>query len=1094
MKNKIKRFSKGDFRMVQPEIILPESSLVLSIGEGEVYKGSFILKNKNEGDIRGLVYSSSFRMRLDDQGFEGNPVRISYAYDGRGLKPGHVEHGKFTVVCNGGEYSIDFTVIIEKPYIMTNHGKIQNIRDFKNLAMKDFTEAQRLFRSRDFYEVVKYEEPRIRALYDNMRKWSLSEQAMEEFLVGIKQKESIFLTMAKTKRTFRNLKEDTKEIIHFTKNTWGYMQVKVHVEGDFIQIAKKSFSTDDFVGNLFDFGYIIHPEKIHAGNNFGSISFESPYETLTYEIMVADHKDHKEARGEAQLIVATAVKGFLSTMAGRNTIKEWAENTRKELSSLDIYTDNGNIYPLLDAHLHILCGEDNQADSILEDYSKGKHSSGKDTIVYSYYLYLTALVRKTGSHVNRVVEELNKSYMKFPRSWELVCMLVDIDPEYKNYTKRLRALERHFMNGSNQIFLYWQAYSCLLEHPTSLKKLSSFEIQVMNFAVKYGLVTKDIALYTANLATQQRNFDPTLDRILKRMYQLFPDEMILTAVCTHMIRGNRIETDCFKWYEMAVEQDLKIAQLYEYYMMSIDDECVRKEFPKSVYLYFMHGTSLNYKKTALLYANVIKYQDEFGELYAYYRERMERFAWEQLEKRRISETLRIIYKRCCLERDLNEDRMRAIYDICHAYEVKTTHKDIAFILILEPDGTLSEKIPYNQDGTIVNLYNKDDRIIWETRGGRRFIDSIPYDTIRLFFESRFLELCKRYEEEHKQIEKEKEKEELTWNLLKENGADSFDDEDVFKLCSEKISDEGLEEDDFLSFTCYDLFEKGKFDKNTLTYLAEFYCGPTYSMKKIWHAAREFVITTYKLSERIITQMLFSEMMFGEEEMFADYYDGRTYFRLKQAYLAYVSREYVVSCRQVKGCIFNIIAKEYRKEEELADICKIALLKYYSTREMHEELAAMLRNFLRELCEKQLYFAFYLSYPEEWLREVQLYDKTMIEYHAKPGSKVEISYQIKSGDDTQIGYNREVLLPSYENVYIKTFVLFKNETIRYFFTETNGKNVTISDKKTHAPNMIKPIGRYGRLNNMIDMNDDDLKKAMKEFAAEKELSEEIFTAY
>ena len=52
-------------------------------------------------------------------------------------------------------------------------------------------------------------------------------------------------------------------------------------------------------------------------------------------------------------------------------------------------------------------------------------------------------------------------------------------------------------------------------------------------------------------------------------------------------------------------------------------------------------------------------------------------------------------------------------------------------------------------------------------------------------------------------------------------------------------------------------------------------------------------------------MLFSETMFGEEEIFADYYEGRTYFRLKRAYLAYVSREYVVNGRQVKGCIFAV---------------------------------------------------------------------------------------------------------------------------------------------------------------------------------------------
>ena len=80
-------------------------------------------------------------------------------------------------------------------YVMTAYGKVQSTDDFKRLAIKDFSEAQRLFRSREFYEVLKYENPRTFHLYDNMRKWALDEQAMEEFLVGIKQKECIFLTL-----------------------------------------------------------------------------------------------------------------------------------------------------------------------------------------------------------------------------------------------------------------------------------------------------------------------------------------------------------------------------------------------------------------------------------------------------------------------------------------------------------------------------------------------------------------------------------------------------------------------------------------------------------------------------------------------------------------------------------------------------------------------------------------------------------------------------------------------------------------------------------------------------------------------------------
>lgn len=137
----------------------------MRVGEGEMYKGSFSLQNQGEGTIRGLVYPSSFRVRCEEQGFDGNPVNISYTYDGSGLVPGHVEHGKFTIVCNGGEYEVAFTAIIEKPFVMTTYGKVQSLEDFKKLSFRDPAElAEKLFRSRDFYEILKYEDKRIQAL------------------------------------------------------------------------------------------------------------------------------------------------------------------------------------------------------------------------------------------------------------------------------------------------------------------------------------------------------------------------------------------------------------------------------------------------------------------------------------------------------------------------------------------------------------------------------------------------------------------------------------------------------------------------------------------------------------------------------------------------------------------------------------------------------------------------------------------------------------------------------------------------------------------------------------------------------------------
>ena len=78
MKNKIKKFSKGDFRTECPEIVFPETHIRMMIGEGEVYSGSFMIQNQKEGDIRGIVYPSSFRIQCSEQGFEGNPVKVKF--------------------------------------------------------------------------------------------------------------------------------------------------------------------------------------------------------------------------------------------------------------------------------------------------------------------------------------------------------------------------------------------------------------------------------------------------------------------------------------------------------------------------------------------------------------------------------------------------------------------------------------------------------------------------------------------------------------------------------------------------------------------------------------------------------------------------------------------------------------------------------------------------------------------------------------------------------------------------------------------------------------------------------------------------------
>ena len=558
-------------------------------------------------------------------------------------------------MCTGGEYELSFTAIIEKPYVMTSYGKVQSTDDFRKLAVKDFSEAGRLFRSRDFYEILKYENERIFYLYDNMRKWSLGDQAMEEFLVGIKQKECIFLTLQGEGMLFEDVKESTKGTIPLMKNTWGFMPIHIETEGRFLKVNRPDITTEDFVGNNYEVEYLVRPERLHSGRNYGAIRFVTPYETLTYEVEVLQNLEYDENHHVPELLYAQALKEYVGYIGGRIGLDDWVESATEKVAAIRKIETQSEMYQLLQAHIYVIGKKMEEAKWILENYNYNRFAIGKDPITNCYYLYLTALVRGKGPHTDRVLDEIGKTYMRHQDSWFLLYMLLHLDNRYRNPYKKLEVLEQQFEFEVHGVLFYLEAYLCYQEKPTLLKKLGKFEIQVLNFASKYRLITKELALYVANFASQQKAYSEPLFRILERIYEIYDEPMILNTICTLLIKGNKTQNKYFTWYQKAVKAKLKIAKLYEYYMLTLDTERMRGTLPRSIFLYFMHGNSLDYKKAAFLYANLLTYEEGGEEMFLEYREQMFSFTMDQLMKRHITEPLRILYKRFCTEEEMTSE-------------------------------------------------------------------------------------------------------------------------------------------------------------------------------------------------------------------------------------------------------------------------------------------------------------------------------------------------------------------------------------------------------------------------------------------------------
>ncbi|MDR1801280.1 MAG: DUF5717 family protein [Lachnospiraceae bacterium] len=1099
MKNKIQRFSKGDFGNTGRIVRFDETNVVLIVGEGESVKRSLTVKTGNGESIRGLIYASSFRIQFSESGFEGNFVRIDYSYDGKGLPPGHVESGAFTIVCSAGEYSIPFTAIIEKPFVMTSFGKVQNTDEFRKLAMKDYSEAVRFFRSREFYEILKYEDEKIFYLYDNMRKWSLEEESLEEFLVGTKLKEPIFLTCPTEGMLFEDVKEPTKGTLTLIKNTWGYMPIQIEKEGDFLRLSRQELSTDDFVGNAYQAEYVIRPEYLHRGRNFGVLRFVTPYETLTYEVEVLQNNNNTENHHVPELILGQVLKEYISFMAGRMTISQFAERTLKKVNSLLQLKPDDDFFQLLQAHIYVMAGQQEEAKWILENFNYNRFSMGKDPVINCYYLFLTAQIRNDKQHIDRVLNEIGRSYLRHQDSWIILYMLMLLDPFYDALPKRLAALEEYRQYGANQVLFYLEAALCYCQKPALLKKLGEFELQVLNFATKYRVCTKELALLTANFASQCKRFDPSIFRVMVALYNLYPETIVLSTIVTMLIKGDRTDKKYFSWYKKAIEENLKIAKLYECYMMSIDETRVSEALPRSIFLYFLHGNDLPYEKVAFLYANLATYMTDDQTLLLDYREQISSFTMAQLSKRRISEPLGILYKMFLREEDITGDYMDALCDICYSYRVTTKVQGMMSVLIIEKDGTIKQTVPYKENGAVVCLYDREARIIWEGANGRHYTDSIPHETMRLFYEPKFLRFCQQYAESAGKWQKSVVKEPLTIDLLKRKSfllteAKPNYIKEIYKLCSKEIRVREFVEDDFLKYLSFFLFKLEKYNKVTLQYLANYYLGPTRQMKKLWRVLKKSAIPSWKIAERIITQMVFAECTFAEEDIFRDYYEsGNAYFRLKQAYLAYEAKEYFQENRKTPDFIFDIIAIECEKKEELADICKIALLKFFSDRKDYDDYTDTLHKVFVELCIKQIIFPFYRNYPRGWQRETKLFDKTLIEYRSAPDSQVTLSYRLRKKSMGKEGlFYSEVLKPVYGTVYVKGFILFEDEAVEYYIKDVReGEVITTPKQVLRFENYGSEEGLYGRLLAISDSDDKEKKQKMIDLQVEIETAQEIF---
>ena len=369
MKKKIEQILSGKFEYDQPELLFSKEKLEIKIQAGTTMQGELYLGTENNDKIQGYVTSSDRRFVPGNSRFSGTTIRLPYGIDAVGMQPGDVCRGWLCVTSGIGEYKLPFVIEAVGEELVSSIGKVDNIEAFCDIAKRDFREAYHLFCEQDFCEILKESDRKQKALYAGLSRQPVTYQHLEEFLIGLKEKEPVSISLKTTAAEFYNVEENMQESFEIHRSGWGHLRLEIETRGEFLEPQRHVVTDEDFIGSSVQIDYLVHADKLEKENHIGEVIVRSPYQELRYHVLASrSSRIHIDVNREEKRHKLALVKDYLEYQEGRTDFQTWKENSGYELNQLK---ESGCDYPeyqFLEAYMAHLDGKDDVAKKILKNY------------------------------------------------------------------------------------------------------------------------------------------------------------------------------------------------------------------------------------------------------------------------------------------------------------------------------------------------------------------------------------------------------------------------------------------------------------------------------------------------------------------------------------------------------------------------------------------------------------------------------------------------------------------------------------------------------------------------------------------------------
>lgn len=1146
---RIGQIAAGRFNGTKPILAFSEETIDLSVIEGRSEAGSFVIESTNQIKICGIVYSTNPRMECLNPHFEGEKVRIRYQFNSKGLTEGDACEGKFVIVCNQIEYSLSFCARITRLYAEASTGAVKSLDDFTRLAASNWDEAYHLFYNRNFLNTIPYDNVYERLTYEGFACARPSGQNMEEFLIGVNKKKPVSISVDKSEEIFMASKEPQSGCFTITKDNWGYTEIRLRTDCEFIKLSKPVLTLDDFIGKTYLYEYIIDASAMHAGRNFGRIYIDGVYQSFTIDITAGVRDDDDSISGIAvtkdiKECMVGIMELYTSFRLKRIVTGVWANETISILNHLHALMPDEHMYELMKAQAFIINRQRQEAKWILDDF---KHSNpDKKAPIWGYYLYLMTLLEREPSYIDNMTHEVELIFYENPDSVLLFWVLLFLRNQYfDDNAGKLKDIKYWVLRGCSSPYLYIEAYYLISQDPYLIKELSVFELRILSWAVKKKALTKELAGAIFEAVDLAGGFDNRVYELLTAAYEICPEAEYVGIICSYLIKGHKNDTCFHKWFELGIENKLRLTGLYESYLITMDDRQI-SPVPKIIQMYFSFDNKLPYRKLAVLYNNIIAAKETEPEVYHKYRKAMGRFAMDQAQLRHIDDNLAVLYEDMLELGFINEELSAAFSDIIYTHKLIVFDKRIVRAIIYQNEMKEPQIVPVTDQCAYFELFSNDYVILFEDSRGYRYVKSISYRLQRLMDAEKYLDRCislspdrpqyivshfkhvrdysdftkddlklfkpvfysESFSDSYKAVmgyrilkycqlhdyedyvrpflqsidfdilQKDARKYlidmlvsnrlyEKAYDMAMEYGIDMLAAASKVVLCENALKVQHVD-DDFMVQLAISAFKTGKYSDLVLKYLCENYTGPTDELINLWHAADKFSISSMKLDERILEQGIYTQIEPEKiSDIFMEYYKRAGNEKLILAYISLVAHGYLHSGGCKADFIFDIIEKRFIGNRTLNDACQLALLKHFAEKtDITQAELEIEDTLLKYYIYNNMYFDFFARLDYRLLEKYFLYDKAFLQYESTPGTHVVLHY---SRDEDGEEFNSEDMVEMYDGIYVKTFVIFFGELIRYYITEEHDNSIEVKESNRLTCNNIpgdNDHSRYNLINEMI----------------------------